>query len=626
MSFLCRYVLVLLLALRLGCAHAGSDASAAHLDRFVDRLAHQMGGVEQEIALRLHHARAAGDRAAQLHALRDQYVMDAFLPESIRSGAAYLALAPGFDACIALATALHDEDALAIFLALRAYAESERDRELSDRYAKQAIALAERGHSEIAPYLHELNASRLLGLDEKEAMLAAQTSYLAFERKGNKVMMASNLAVMARIVRAPLTATPADLVKSMAWLDRALQLLEGGEYQALRSRLHGDYGLSLRRQGEFAKASARFELALTLAENQVDPLRIAYLTYYLGSVDVKLGHFARASTRLTLALGQFSANQNPLFSALPQLGIADAASRLGHTRVSVDALEAARRNVELAKSMRLNADYQRNTADIQARLGDHAAAYVAAMKLVDAENAIVMAGSKKRLQELTVKFDIRVKQHENALLKAEHARLESRKTALILALLFGGLLLTLIAIMLMLQIGQKRRFSALALRDELTGAPNRRHIMELAAREVKAARACGKEVWLSILDIDHFKRINDQFGHETGDLVLNLFYACCQGALRQSDALGRIGGEEFLLLSVGAAREDVLFLYQRLLAAVALIAVPAAPAGYTLTFSMGACASGFAELDVKSVMKRADAALYRAKQNGRARCEIGDSA
>ncbi len=323
---------------------------------------------------------------------------------------------------------------------------------------------------------------------------------------------------------------------------------------------------------------------------------------------------------------QFSANRDPLFSALSQISIADAESRLGHTRASLEALEQAGRNVELAKSMRLTSDFQRTTAEIRARLGDHAAAYVAAMKLVDAENAIVMAGSKKRLQELTVKFDIKLKEHENALLKAEHARLESRKTALILALLCGGLLLSLIAVMLILQIRQKRRFSTLALRDELTGAPNRRHIIELALREVKAARACGKEVWLSILDIDHFKRINDQFGHEAGDVALKMFYERCAGALRKSDALGRIGGEEFLLVSVGAEREDVFFLYQRLLAAIALIAVPGAPAGYTLTFSMGACSTGESDTDVKSVMQCADAALYRAKQNGRARCEISDSA
>ncbi|MES2741863.1 MAG: GGDEF domain-containing protein [Pseudomonadota bacterium] len=406
----------------------------------------------------------------------------------------------------------------------------------------------------------------------------------------------------------------------MAYLKKAQHITAGTDYAVLSSRIKGNIGLALQAAQAYEAAAAQFESALEDADGQIDSGHMPYYLYYLGATDIKLGLYNSANTRLRSALADFRQRNEKVFMTLSLIGLAEVQSRLGFHQAGMAMLAQARPHIALSASARLIARYHRTAAEAYARMKDYPAAYRATMELVAAEHALALAGSKKGVQELTVKFDVKLKDGENAVLIAERAQLESRKTVLILALLFGAILLGTIAVLLVLQVRQKRRFAALALHDELTGAPNRRHIIARACAEVKAARQYGREVWLSILDIDHFKRINDECGHEAGDAVLKMFYACCAGALRQSDALGRVGGEEFLLVSVGARQDDILFLFERLLKAVKLIEVPGAPSGYALSFSMGTCSSSNPKLDVKGLIKHADDALYQAKQNGRGRC------
>ncbi len=603
-----------------GAARADSLKQDPGFNAFVEQVARKLDGTKDAVAARLQRARLARDPQAELTALRDIFVLDAFLPEQDRTSEAYLSIQPGFDVAISMAKQLHDDNALAIFYGLRAYSEADRDWPRSNHYAKQAFELAENRHLWSLPYLYELDAGRLTDFDDTTALVSAEKSYRLFEQQGNKLMMATTLTLMARILRTHQTASAAELDKSMAYLKKAQQITAGTDYKVLSSRIKGNIGLALQAAQEYEAAAAQFESALEDAGGQVDSAHIPYYLYYLGATDIKLGLYTSAEARLKSSLTAFTERKDKIFMTLSLIGLAEVQSRLGFHHASMAMLAQARPEIALTSSLRLIVRYHRAAAEAYARMKDYPAAYRATMELVAAEHALALAGSKKRVQELTVKFDVKVKDGENALLIAERAQLESRKTLLMLALLFGAILLGAIAVLLALQVRQKRRFAVLALRDELTGAPNRRHIIELAGTEVKTARQYGREVWLSILDIDHFKRINDEFGHEAGDAVLKMFYACCAGALRKSDALGRIGGEEFLLVSVGVLQEDIFALYERLLAAVKLIQVPGAPAGYALGFSMGTCSSRNSKLDVKSIIKHADDALYQAKQSGRARC------
>jgi diguanylate cyclase len=164
------------------------------------------------------------------------------------------------------------------------------------------------------------------------------------------------------------------------------------------------------------------------------------------------------------------------------------------------------------------------------------------------------------------------------------------------------------------------RISELATRDELTGLPNRRALLDQLATET--ARHARKKLPLAIalIDLDHFKRINDAHGHAGGDQVLRGFANRVESELRGGDVLARWGGEEFLLMlpdtSIEAAQQCLQRLRDRLRASPFDEVAP----GLQLTFSAGVTGC-MGQGDIDSAIERADQAMYRAKDAGRDRTE-----
>ena len=163
------------------------------------------------------------------------------------------------------------------------------------------------------------------------------------------------------------------------------------------------------------------------------------------------------------------------------------------------------------------------------------------------------------------------------------------------------------------------RLTQLASTDPLVPLSNRRHFMEVASREIEKSRRHSRPLALLMLDIDHFKRVNDEHGHATGDRALKAVAGCCAAVARKTDLAGRIGGEEFALLLPETTREGGKILAERLRECVA-DAVVALDSGerLSLTVSVGV-ATLAAHGGVDAVLAAADEAMYRAKQGGRNR-------
>ncbi len=157
-----------------------------------------------------------------------------------------------------------------------------------------------------------------------------------------------------------------------------------------------------------------------------------------------------------------------------------------------------------------------------------------------------------------------------------------------------------------------------ATHDFLTGVLNRRAIRDRLRREISRAGRDGGSLSAGIFDIDHFKSINDALGHQAGDEVLVKFTRRIQSGLRDYDSVGRYGGEEFLVISPGAAGAGAECLYERLRARIAGAEIPTNAGSVTLTVSIGV-ASGTGRSTVDAIIAAADAALYRAKAGGRDR-------
>jgi diguanylate cyclase (GGDEF)-like protein len=159
-----------------------------------------------------------------------------------------------------------------------------------------------------------------------------------------------------------------------------------------------------------------------------------------------------------------------------------------------------------------------------------------------------------------------------------------------------------------------------ATRDALTGLWNRPAILENLAREIASCRELGTSLAIAIIDIDHFKSINDTRGHLAGDEVLRTLGEKLKSRLRNTDALGRYGGEEFLLVMPGAARQRPFMPLERLQRAIAEI--PFAHAGSPIRVTASFGVAWLTGTDTaESLLSRADKALYGAKQAGRNRVE-----
>jgi diguanylate cyclase (GGDEF)-like protein len=161
-----------------------------------------------------------------------------------------------------------------------------------------------------------------------------------------------------------------------------------------------------------------------------------------------------------------------------------------------------------------------------------------------------------------------------------------------------------------------RRIEELAQLDELTGALNRRCIMQCLNEEMARARRSSVPCSVAIIDLDYFKRINDQFGHPAGDEALRTFAISVFANIRTVDRFGRYGGEEFLLIMPDTPIEQAVRTLNRLRSIIAELDWAAISRNMQLTMSAGVCAADQYAL-ADDILARADAALYRAKDAGR---------
>jgi len=263
----------------------------------------------------------------------------------------------------------------------------------------------------------------------------------------------------------------------------------------------------------------------------------------------------------------------------------------------------------------------KSRAQANAALGNSRAAYADLdeyMKRFTAQNE---ARRIRQADALRARFETDREIERNAALHRELAHSKERQQELkrwmFVAIGAGTLVIGLLTTMLVFARQHRRQLAALANQDSLTGLPNRRRTAEFAAEELERANDTGTALTAALIDLDHFKMINDLCGHAGGDRVLREFARVAREDLRETDTFGRWGGEEFLLVMPNTTLDVALSVVERLRARALTISLPGGKTDLRVSLSAGLATN---EADVKTLdglVARADAALYRAKHEGR---------
>jgi diguanylate cyclase (GGDEF)-like protein len=294
-----------------------------------------------------------------------------------------------------------------------------------------------------------------------------------------------------------------------------------------------------------------------------------------------------------------------------EASVADLQAALAVFRQAESLVEIAASHGELSRSL--------------AAAGDWRGALQAHVQFKETSDALLRRQLDERFATLRVEFDTEAREKENAALQREnaaaeraleHGRVAARLQAAVLALLAA--IAALLAWLAWRHWRASRAMRTLAMTDELTGLPNRRLVLERLDRLLATP---GGRCALLIADLDHFKAINDQHGHPAGDDMLRAAAAALRDAVREPGVIGRLGGEEFVLLLPDADEAAALVLAQRLLLQVRELDVSRRLGAHRLTVSVGLTLSVPGDT-VGRMLRRADSALYAAKAGGRDRVVV----
>ncbi len=392
-------------------------------------------------------------------------------------------------------------------------------------------------------------------------------------------------------------------------------------------------GAVLLEKGDYQVALAEFNEARNLARALADRQGIAYADLRICEAHIRLGHSAVGRPSCQAAETAFAA-----------AGVKDLVKQARALLAHAD-LDAGRPAAALAT---LNAVLDQDGTDIVPRAvpallelraranaasGNYRAAYADLFEYVRRAHAVSDADRARSGSVLRARFRVDSEIERNASLQRE-LRLSRESSALqrdqlqrrTEVLVAGVGLMVLLVYVLLANMGHRRQLQRMAREDSLTRLPNRRRTAELATAALAQAIGANQPLTIALIDLDHFKLINDACGHAVGDRVLNDLATLSRTMLRDGEVLGRWGGEEFLLLLPAQPLDLALARVESLRAAALEIALPenARAVGLRVSLSAGMATSYEGASSLDEIIARADVALYEAKKQGRNLVRVAD--
>ena len=388
-------------------------------------------------------------------------------------------------------------------------------------------------------------------------------------------------------------------------------------------------GAALKRNQQLDKAEPLLLESLQLSAALGDDQGVAYAEKELAGLAIVRGDYTLAAQRFDHAAALFERTGNPFMKLDITIGKAKIAERRGRYDEAERLLQEAEQQANQLTMPMAHAQIARSRASTAAAQKAYQRAYEQHVRFFELYDQARRVSGESQLANLRAQFasaqarqQSELLQHQNAL---QQARLHEQAQQLWLYVsLFALFLVSTVSLLFFAWRSRQTRqhLTQLALTDELTGVANRRHIFELLKQECERAKRYQLPLCVVAIDLDHFKRINDQYGHAVGDSVLREFASASKQILRQTDHIGRIGGEEFLICLPHTELNEAQRIIQRLQDAMQILPRTASPEELTVSFSAGLTVLLTSDQNADSLLARADEAMYRAKQAGRNRVEL----
>ncbi|HEX2080907.1 MAG TPA: tetratricopeptide repeat-containing diguanylate cyclase [Longimicrobium sp.] len=394
------------------------------------------------------------------------------------------------------------------------------------------------------------------------------------------------------------------------------------------STAYFNLGTTLENKGDPAAALDYYRRSLAIERQRGDSAEIAVVERSMGIALTRAGRPAEALRWLDAALAFYRRTDDADGQARSLLSRGTALRALDRPAEALADLEAARVHFDSTRNTRFLERLHDERALAYAAAGDWRAAYEARGTQLRLQQALAEQLKEEHTSRLRVQFDTERKEAENRALALEN-RLNGERLAAVtrirrLQWVIIGLsvvIMVILGVLMARHLSHARQMRTLAMTDELTRLPNRRHLLSVAQARLGDARRTREPFSLLALDVDHFKRINDTFGHDVGDQVLRRVAQACRDSLRHDHSIGRTGGEEFIVVLPRADAQRAMEIAERLRVAVERLDWSDVDPALRVTVSVGV-AERAGDDDFAALSRRADDSLYRAKQHGRNRVEL----
>lgn len=382
----------------------------------------------------------------------------------------------------------------------------------------------------------------------------------------------------------------------------------GGVYQLLG---RWEDALQAHREAAEANLKAGDQLGVSYAERA-----LADSLLHLGRPEEALQQVEQALARIapgTVDVGEWAWQSLTRAEALLALG------RGAQARAQLQAIEAEVRKRQEAK---LLLTWLQHQARAMAEAGRWREAYEALHEAQDIQARQTAQKLSLESARLRMQFNRQHDADELDALRRLNDQGQQLRSAQAAALgLFVALLLVALVVVVR-KVRQTRLLHALASTDELTGLPNRRAVLAYLEQSLAQAGQGQGPVSVLMIDVDHFKRVNDTQGHDVGDEVLRHLALTLGASLREHDRLGRLGGEEFVAVLPGTTTATAAQVAERMRAAVAASPLPRGQGAVPVTVSIGVAGMASGCMPAKALLAAADEALYLAKHAGRDRVQV----